>query len=289
MEIGFTEELRKKVASNIPNIDPKILEKSISIEYKQSESYKYTQHYITSQTNKIYAFNYFLDLADLFNEIRYSVISAECCRELLKNPEAQLQEKQKLGWRFKYYVDSTIYRYYSFWEYVGRFFNEYFDLQLDVDKKDYEKEKDFFFARQVLNILIKDYNHKILKSILELWAKSKDIFDYRIIKTHKRNTRVGEQILKMTKERTAQGRTLKFDVGKEFTGDDLLCLLMSTHKNARMALTNISEFFDIGHNEVSKNTSQPDTKSLILIPDTKTILQFQKIVKSDSLLIKNKR
>lgn len=289
MDLGFSDELRNKVASTIPNIEPKILDKSISIQFKQSEAFKYTQQYVSSQANKMYALNYFFDLADLYNEIRYSTISAECCRELMKTTEAQLHEKQELGWRFKYYVDSAIYRYYSFWEYVGRFFNEYFDLKLDVNKKDYEKEKEFNFARQVLNILIKDYNHKILLSILELWAKSKDIFDYRIIKTHKRNTRIGEQILKITKQRNAKGRTLKFDVGKEYTGDDLLRLIMSTHKNSRLTLGYISEFFDIGHDEIIKSAVQPESKSLILIPDTKTIIQFQKIVRSDSLLLKPRK
>ncbi|MBX3006383.1 MAG: hypothetical protein KF816_00010 [Melioribacteraceae bacterium] len=286
MEIGFTDELRNKIAETIQNIDPKILDKSISIEFKQSEAFKYTQQYETAQANKIYALNYFFDLVDLFNEIRYSAISAECCRELLKKSEAQLHERQELGWRFKYYVDSAIYRYYSYWEYVGRFFNEYFDLKLDVDKKDNEKEKDFYFARQVLNILIKEYSHKILVSLLELWAQSKEVFDYRIVKTHKRNTRIGEEILKLTKERSAEGRTLKFDVGKDYSGDDLLRLLKSTYKNARLGLGYISEIFEKGHDEFIKNSSEKENKSHIIIPDTKTILQFQKIIKSDSLLIK---
>ena len=161
-----------------------------------------------------------------------------------------------MGRRFKYYVENAIYRYYSFWEYVGRFFNEYYDLKLDVNQKDLSKEKDFYFARQVLKIVIKDYYHKILTDILELWAKSKEVFDYRIIKTHKHNPRIGEKILKMTKEQTPKGRTLKFDVGKEYSGSDFLKLLMISHKHSRLALEYISDFFDIGHSEVNKNISE---------------------------------
>ena len=60
----------------------------------------------------------------------------------------------------------------------------------------------------------------------------------------------------MTKEQTPKGRTLKFDVGKEYSGSDFLKLLMISHKHSRLALEYISDFFDIGHSEVNKNISE---------------------------------
>lgn len=278
MDLAFTNELRNKVASTIPNIKEGVVEKSITIEYKREEAFKYNEQYVREQANKICALEYFNNLLEVFSEIRYSAISAECCRELLKYELASEDEKSELIWRFKYYAESAIYRYYSFWEYVGRFFNEYLGLQLEVDKTDYNREKDFHFARQVLDIVLKKYYHKLIAFIFELWGKSKDVFDYRIIKTHKHNPRLGENLFQLTQKRTNKGRTIKFDVGTEYTGVDLVKLLMITHKHSRMTLEYISEFFDIGHTYTQKNIREPD-KPLIIIPDQKTIQQFQKILR----------
>lgn len=288
MDIGFTDELKKKVSESIPNIDSNIVNVSIAIDSKEERKYAGRYDYIRFQSNKIHAFNYFLFLVEIYNEIRYSAVSAECCRALIKNPDATKSDINELGFQFKYYVDSAIYRYYSYWEIVGRFFNEYFDLKLDINPKDYEKEKGFYFGREVLDKIIKEYDHKMVLDVISFWEKSKNIFDYRTIKTHNRNTRVGEEILKMTKVREPRGRTLKIDVGKEFSFADLLKLLMDSHKYSRLTLGIFRKFFDLKPDEFEMLKKNSGSKSLILIPDNKTIYQFQKIVTCDSLIIKKK-
>ena len=286
MDLGFSNELRNQVASKMPNINSNVVNISIALDSKEERKYAGKYDYVHYQSNKFHSLNYFLYLVEIFNEIRYAAISAECCRELLKNKEATKDDLEELGYRFKFYVDSAIYRYYSFWEIVGRFFNEYFDLKLDIDQKNYDKEKGFYFNREVINRIIKDYDHKLLVEVISYWENSQNIFEYRTIKTHTRNTRVGNEILKLTKIKEPSGRTLKIDVGKEFTFNELLKLLMDCHKYARMSLEVLRQLFDLKPDEFEMLKKDYTPKSSILLPDNKTIFQFQKIVTCDSLLIK---
>lgn len=286
MELGFSNSLRKKMSESLPSIDPAIFDITTSIDSEMEKIYEGKYDYVQHQSSKFHSLNYFLYLTEIFNEIRYAAISAECCLELSKNEDATKKDLEDLGYRFKFYVDSSIYRYYSFWEIVGRFFNEYFDLQLEVNQKNYDKEKGFYFGRDVLDKIIRDYEHKMLIEILTLYEKSKNIFEYRTLKTHKRNTRIGEQILKLKKERKPNGRTLKIDIGKEFSFNELLKLLMDSHKFARLTIEIIRKFFDLAPDEFEMFKKKNKAKSLIIIPDEKTVTKFQKIIKYNSLIIK---
>ena len=122
-----SSEILEKYENSTPSIDIKLLKKSISFSYNKQESSKFTEYYFKSTLLKWYSMPYLDDLYQIFYEIRYSYIRHKSHLELYYKIKNNNQNKEIHSWRNKYYTENLIYRYYSLWEMIGRFFNCYFN------------------------------------------------------------------------------------------------------------------------------------------------------------------
>ena len=175
------EEIELEVSSSLKLPDINILNKSLKFEYDFRDPQKINIKYIKSFLFKLNSFQIFNDIIELFNEIKYSHLNTLCNYRFMNDLNPEMKESYK--WKLKYHFDNSVYRYYSFWELIGQLLNSYFDLRFEFNKK----RRGVFYFKDVYSKVCEKYYHKYLAELFEIYESSKEIFNYRITKTHKSN------------------------------------------------------------------------------------------------------
>lgn len=290
-EIIINSSLRDKIASELPDIELKFIDKEIQLKYDRDEKHKFNKWYIHTTLLKIFALEYFNNLIEFFAEIRYATITVKCYISQIKEYDLTEEENNDYKWICKFYIESAVYRYYSFWEIVGRFFNAFFNLKLEVGKKYPEKENSYFFGRQVIEKIVVKFSHPLLYQLLEIWGDSNNILEYRSEKTHISNPNLeGMPTIEIIKKYIEEKTEAELKFKKGYSIDYLEKLLNDIYYNSKKSLELLSILLDIGHQEIQIIQKDELEHSNIIIPDFKFIEEFNRLVRENNLRVqKNKK
>ena len=258
-----TTELLNTVSLSVPDFDIELLQKKVTLKYVEEDSKNFTGKYYRSVLFKWLSYPILYDIYTLFTEIRYSYLYVLSFQEIKKEQKSE-SHVFFIDWKIKYYSENAIFRYYSLWEYTGRFFNTYFNLKLDQGKKNITKEQRFYFSRNVLKIIIKKYNHHLLVKLFELWGKNHDLLDYRSKKTHFDNPNLSN-INSFTFNKSFLERKTKHSlVRKEGIKIDEFIEKCNRIFNVSLEVVNILfKFYDIGHSQVEKLEKEINVSNII--------------------------
>ncbi|MCH7962537.1 MAG: hypothetical protein IH852_01210 [Bacteroidetes bacterium] len=271
------EKIEQEIASNLKLPDINLLNKQpkfkVDIRYQKT----ITKKYIKSFLYKLNTFQYFNDLIELFNELKYSHLMVLCNYRFSSEFNPDL--KESYNWKLKYHFENSVYRYYSFWELIGRFLNSYFDLRLEFDKNDYHKEGNFFFGRDVYPKIHTKYYHNYLAELFEIYESSKEIFDYRIEKTHKSNPSLEGVDLFDSVRTIMEDRTLtELRIRNNYSAEKLKKLSEEIYENIVHTLEMLGIFYEVGHDEVEFLDKEDPYKSVITIPTKEEIIKINQII-----------
>jgi len=245
-------EHRERVDRTIPHINANCLCKSISFTWDAAHQQDFTNDYKLAFACKLSAQPYFQDFAQLYNELRYSLVRATCLLELSKEDGLTPQSKQSLEHQLKYYSENAIYRFYTYWELTSRFLNAYFNLDLQFSKKAGDRER-FFYANEVLPLVEKRYKHPFLTRLSELWRASEDILRYRKVKTHRENpTLKGMPGTRVVKEKLKEHSKFTLRSSDPVDPDWLIDMCSRCYYCAKEGMELCSHLFDVGHDEIGR-------------------------------------
>lgn len=271
------EKIELEITSKLKLPDINLLNKQINFKVDQHNQNTISKKYIKAFLYKLNSIQYFNDLIELFNELKYSHIMVLCNHRfsIELNPEL----KDSYNWKLKYYFENSVFRYYSFWELTGRFLNSYFDLRLEFDKKDYNKEGKFFFGRDVYPKIRTKYYHNYLAELFEIYESSKEIFDYRVEKTHKSNPSLeGVNIFDAVRKFVENRTITELRIRDNFSSDKLKYLSEDIYDKIVHSLETLGKFFEVGHDEVEFLDKEDPYKSVIKIPTKEEIIKINQIV-----------
>jgi len=261
-------KIELEVAATLKLPDINLLNRNVHFSYDERYKERLTDKYVQSFLCKLRSLQYFIDLIELFNEIKFSHIKTLANYRFSR--ELNNKKKDEYSWQMKYYFENSIYRYYSYWELIGCFFNSFFDLRLELDKKNHNKEGKFFFARDVYPMIQAKYYHKYLAQLFEVYESSQKIFDYRIKKTHKNNPTIeGTNFDEVVRYIMENEDKYELRIRENYSIDSIKQLSEQIYQNILDTLEILGNFFEVGHDEIELLGKGNLYDSRIIIPNKK--------------------